>query len=235
MHVTRFQVATAFLVTGVFAASTAEAHVSIASGPAFANKSQKITFSVGHGCGAFDTSAIRVDIPAGVTSVRALSSDFGKPAVTKTGTAVTSITWTKPAADIQTEDVGFYEITLRARIADVPFTKIQFNVTQTCRDTVNNIDIVVPWDQPPGSTTGEPAPLLTVVPARIPGWNKYVIGATGVVVADLPTYFADAQIAWRGNAAYSSNANTMTLIGSTAGVTALAGDLVTNDEIWVRY
>ena len=90
--------ATAVLVVSI--TSTADAHVSISSGPAAANKSQKIVFSVGHGCEGADTLSIRVEIPAAVTSVRALRSDFGKPSVEKDGTgAVTAVTWQKPDAD----------------------------------------------------------------------------------------------------------------------------------------
>jgi periplasmic copper chaperone A len=213
--------------------SLATAHISIGSGPAFANKTQKITFNIGHGCAGADTIGVRVDIPAGITSVRALPSDFGKPQVVKTGDAVSSVTWTKPDADLQDEDVGFYELTLRARVGEVPFTKILFTVTQTCR-TPAGVETVVVWDQPPGAQSGEPGPLLTVVPARTPGWNKLVL-TTGIAAADVPGYFGDALIVWRGAAAYSANAVTAAQITATTGVTALAGDLAAGDELWVRY
>jgi hypothetical protein len=48
-------------------------------------------------------------------------------------------------------------------------------------------------------------------------------------------YLGDAQIVWRGNAAYSANAATMAQIGQTQGVTALTGDLAAGDELWIRY
>jgi periplasmic copper chaperone A len=227
--------ARSLLVVAMLAAgaSVAGAHPSIVSGPGFANKTQKITFGIGHGCEGADTIKIKIDIPAGVTSVRAVTSDFGRVSITKVGTNVTSVTWTKAVANELPEDLAFYELTIRARVADVPFTKIQFNVIQTCRDA-NGQPFDVPWDQPPGSTTGEPAPLLTVVPARTSGWNKFVL-PVAVTAADLPTYFGDALIAWKGTAAYSSNANTAAQIGATTGVTMLATDLAAADEIWVRY
>ncbi len=56
-------------------ATLANAHVSLLSGPAQANKSQKITFGVGHGCNGDDTYTVRVQIPAGVVSVRTETSD----------------------------------------------------------------------------------------------------------------------------------------------------------------
>ena len=222
-------------VTGLVLSSSraAQAHASLTSGPAAAAKSQKLTFGVGHGCAGADTVRVRVDIPAGVTSVRPLFSDFGKPTVIRTGTTVTAVEWAKADADVLAADDAYYELTIRARVPDAAFTRLQFNVTQTCR-TAGGVETTVPWDQPPGSTTGNPAPLASVVPAHTTGWNKIVVGRS-VAAADLPTYFGDAQIVWRGNAAYSPNASTMMQIGTTQGVTALSGDLAAGDELWVRY
>ena len=71
-------------------------------------------------------------------------------------------------------------------------------------------------------------------PPRIPGWNKYTLAAA-IVATDLPAYFGDSQIVWKGTAAYSPNALVAAMIGMTAGVTALTGDLAASDEIWVKY
>ncbi len=214
--------------------TTAEAHVSISSGPATASKSQQITFGVGHGCEGLDTLRVRVEIPTGITSVRALRSDFGPPTLERDGTNVTAVVWQKPTADLLAGDDAYYDLVIRARVGDVPFTKINFRVFQTCR-TAAGVETTVAWTALPGET-GNPAATLVVVPARQPGWNKYVLGATtSVVAADLPTYFGDAQILWRGAAAYSPNPNTVTMIGTTAGVTALADDLRPTHEVWVRY
>ena len=222
-------IATALLLT----ASVAEAHVSLASGPAAANKSQKITFGVGHGCDGADTIAVRVEIPAGISGVRALYSDFGKPSIEGTAAAVTAVTWTKADADLQPEDFGYYELTIRARVADVPFTNILFKVRQTCKSSTGTIT-VVDWDQPAGATTGEEAPQLVVVPAHVPGWNKYTLAAA-LPFAKVPTYFGDAQIVWKGNSAYTPSAALAPLITGTPGVTAMTADLAAGDEIWVKY
>lgn len=220
--------------TGLVLSATraAEAHVDISSGPAAAAKSQQITFAVGHGCEGSDTVRVRVDIPAGVTSVRPLFSDFGKPTVIRNGTTVTAVEWTKPDGDALAADDAYYELKLRVRVPDAAFTQIQFNITQVCR-SAQGVETTVAWDQPPGST-GNTAPQLTVVPAHTPGWNRIAVGRA-VAAADLPRYFGDAQIVWRGNAAFSVNAATMMQIGQTQGVTALAGDLAAGDELWVRY
>jgi len=216
----------------VLTAGVARAHVSITSGPAAASKSQKITFGVGHGCDGADTLRVRVEIPAGLSSVRALASDFGKPSIEGTPAAVTAVVWQKPVSELQDADVGYYELTIRARVGDLAFRKIYFRVQQTCRAS-NGTETVVDWTALPGET-GEAAPALTVVPARQAGWNKYTL-AVPIAAADLPTYFADAQIVWRGTEAYSPNTSTMSLVAGTAGVTALTGDLAAAQEIWVRY
>ena len=210
----------------------AEAHPSVTSGPADAARTQKITFGMGHGCEGSDTLRVRIDIPAGVTSVRPLFSDFGKPSVIRNGTTVTAVEWTKPDADVLAADDAYYEHVIRARLPDAAFTRLQFNVTQVCR-SAQGVETTVLWDQPPGST-GNTAPLLTIVPAHTTGWNKIVVGRA-VAEADFPIYFGNAQIVWRGNAAFSANAATMAQIGQTQGVTALTGDLAAGDELWVRY
>jgi uncharacterized protein YcnI len=229
-------VARLLVISGLLTTTIAEAHPTVQSGPAAANKTQKIMFGLAHGCnGTDDTQKIRIEIPAGISSVRALYSAFGKPRIEKTGANVTAVEWQKSDLDLLATDDGYYELTIRARVADVPFTTIYFNVIQTCKSSTGTIT-VVPWTEPPGSTTGDPAPALLVVPSRIPGWNKFTLGATTTVAAaDVPKYLSDAVIVWRGNSAYSSNANIMAMIASTPGVTALTGDLQPNDEIWVRY
>jgi uncharacterized protein YcnI len=215
-------------------ATLAAAHPTIVSGPAATAKTQKITFGVGHGCDGADTVKLRVEIPAGISGVRALTSDFGKPEVEKTGANVTAVTWTKPAADLQLADVQFYELTLRVRVDAPAFSTVLFPVYQTCKPAVGP-EVVVPWIDAPGGT-GEPAPALVVVPARIPGWNKITLDATTTVpAASMTTYLGDALIVWRGNAAFSTNATTMMMVGSTPGVTALTGDLLPNDVLWVKY
>jgi uncharacterized protein YcnI len=229
------------VVASLLSSSIALAHVSLPNGPAQADKSgTKITFGIGHGCDVggvhYDTYKVRVIIPAGMSSVRPLYSDFGKPTITKTGTpaVATEIEWTKDAANILAEDDGYYEITIRAKIPNAPYTQLPIVVHQVCR--VNSADVLLSWDVlPPG--TGNTAPVMTIVPQRLnaTGWNKFTIPAgTTVPAAKLGTFFGDAQIVWKGTAAFSTNSATAALITTTAGVTAL-GDLVAGDEIWVKY
>lgn len=209
--------------------TVAAAHVSISSGAATANATQKISFGVGHGCEGADTIKIRVVIPAGVSSVRALRSDFGNPTVERDAAeAITAVVWEKPLEELKDADYGYYELTIRARVGDVPFTTIPFAVYQTCR-TPEGVETTVAWDG-----VSEDAAELVVVPARLPGWNQYTLDAP-IAEADVGRYFGDAMIVWRDNAAYSPNPAIAALIAMTTGVTPLTGDLAAGDELWVRY
>lgn len=217
----------------------ADAHVAISSGPAAANKTQIITLDVGHGCEDtaakhLDTVKVRVAIPAGVTSVRALFSDFGKPTLIRNGTTVTHVEWTKPTADLLDGDDGFYQLRFRARIPDMSFAKLKFDVQQTCEDSTTHAQVVVDWNGAEGSTTDSPAPHLRVVPAHGTGWTQITV-PRALAQDELPVYLGDAQIVWRGTAAYSSNAATAALIASTPGVSALDGGLAAGDVLWVKY
>lgn len=220
-------------------AGAAHAHVSISSGPAQANKSQIITFGVGHGCEDasgehLDTIKVRVTIPAGVTSVRALRSDFGKPTLVKSGDTVTHVEWSKPVSELLDDDEGYYELKIRARVPDAAFTRLKFSVEQTCQDSTTNAQVITSWSADDGASTGEPAPYLTIVPARTPGWNRITV-ASALAQDQIPTYLGDAAIVWRGTEAYSANAQTAALITTTPGVTALTGGLAAGDELWVKY
>lgn len=224
------------IAASLLAPATAFAHISVGSGPAPAGKSQKIVVNVNHGCNSStqDTTKIRIEIPAGFTSVRPMPSDFGKPVVTKVGPTVTSIEWTKPSDLNLAFDDAYYEITFKATVPNTPYTKVPIKIFQTCKDA-GGTEIVVAWDN---SDPAEPAPNLVIVPAKLnsTGWNKFTVPATTTVAAaDFGAYFGDALIVWKGTAAFSTNPNTVTQIAGTPGVTPLTTDLAAGDEIWVRY
>jgi uncharacterized protein YcnI len=216
----------------------ASAHISIVSGPGFANATQEITFGVGHGCAGADSFRVRVEIPASVTSVRPMPSDFGKPSVEKDAAgAITAVVFQKAAADALDSDLAYYKLVIRLKVPNQPFTTTYFPTSQTCRaadGTMSVVDWVGLPTTPaagPDAVAPEPAPALVIAPARRSGWNKLV---APVAVTDLAGYFGDALIVWKGTAAYSPNPATSDLIKATPGVTALTA-LGANDEIWVRY
>ena len=212
----------------------AAAHISITSGPGFANGTQLVKFGVGHGCDGLDTLSIKIDIPAGVTSVRPMSSDFGKLSVEVDAAGVVkSATWTRTEQDTLPGDLAYYELAIRARLPDAAFTTVYFPTHQYCKGEGGIV--VTDWiGTDPTNTTVEPAPGVRMVPARRAGWNKFTVPTAIADATGLATFFGDALIVWKGNSAYSSSPTTTELIKTTAGVTALTA-LAANDEIWVRY
>jgi uncharacterized protein YcnI len=213
----------------------ASAHISVPSGPGFANATQEISFGVGHGCAGADTYSVKIDIPAGVTSVRALRSDFGKATVEKNAAGdVIAVIWQKPDAELLAGDFGYYKLTLRLKVPNQPFTTLFFPTHQTCKasdGTVTTVHWVGTTESHGGGEEDEPAPALKILPARKAGWNKFTVPSD---IKDLSGYFSDALIVWKGTAAWSPNPATTELAQGTSGVTALT-ELKANDEIWVKY
>lgn len=206
--------------------SAAWAHVH-AEGPAFAGTTQELSFGVGHGCSGADTMKVVLEIPAEVTTVRAANGNLGTASVQKdSGTGlVTSVTWQKDVSQVLATDDNFYNLNIRIKVPNAPFSMLHFVAHQTCR-AADGTETTVNWDG-----TEQEAPEVLVLPARQPGWNKYTVPAA---VSDLSMYFGDAAIVWKGTAAWSPNANTTAQIAATKGVTALSS-LAANDEVWVKY
>ncbi|WP_434046108.1 MULTISPECIES: YcnI family copper-binding membrane protein [Sorangium] len=223
----------------LFTATAAYAHISV-SGPAFAGATHEASFGVGHGCDGADTYRVKVQIPAGVTSVRPMDSTFGKAALEKDAEGnVTAVVWTKPLADVLPADVNYYKLSLRFNVPETPFKTLYFPTVQTCR-TADGTETIAEWvdtsgghgshEPNPDAPTSLPAPALTVLPPRAPGWNKYTVNEH---VHDL-SVFKDALIVWAGNAAYSPNPSTQSLI-MTEPDTEVLTMIHPGTEIWVKY
>jgi uncharacterized protein YcnI len=215
--------------------AAAQAHIELASGAATSNATNEVVFGIGHGCSGADTYRVKIDIPAGVTSVRPMRSDFAIPTIEKdTAGNVTSVTWQKPVSDALDTDIAYYALVIRLKTPDQPLTNLYFQAHQTCRAADGTLSTVEWTDLPStpnGQQTGNPAPALKVVPARMAGWNKFTVPAQ---MSDLSVFFKDAQIVWKGTAAYSANPNIAAQITGTSGVTALT-TLDAGDEVWVKY
>lgn len=222
--------------TSTLICTMASAHVSSQTASAPANASSEIVLQIAHGCAidgstaTADTLSLKVDIPAGVTSVRAVSStDFPNLTLDKDGAGnITAITWAKPTA--LDADTSFYKVSFRAKMPNLPFSKVFFKAHQKCKQPSKDAE----WIGIPGDGSGaEDAASLVLLPAKTPGWNKVTV-PVAVAAADMPTYFKDAQIVWKGTAAYSVNAVVTDQISKEAGVTVLTS-LAANDEIFVKY
>jgi hypothetical protein len=148
---------------------------------------------------------------------------------------VTAVIWQKADSDVLDADIAYYKLVIRLRVPNAPFTSVYLPAHQTCRAADGTLSVtdwkMLPSDPVVDGGADEPAPQLRIVPARKPGWNKYVVPAA---MSDLSRFFGDALIVWKGSAAYSANPATVGLIAATAGVSPLAS-LAANDEVWVKY
>lgn len=207
------------------------AHVGVASGPGFADTSQLVTFSVGHGCDGADTLSVEIEIPEGVLSVRPEDGSLGMASLTRNDAGdVTTVKWEKIESNVLDNDDNYYRLYVRFRVPNEPFTQIYFPAHQTCMAADGTIT-VVDWVNTTGEGDEEPAPAMTILPPRMPGWNQYTVPAD---IDDLSMYFSDAVIVWRGSSAYSPNPNVQAQIADTDGVKELT-TLEADDEIWVKY
>jgi uncharacterized protein YcnI len=214
---------------------SASAHIGAVPATAVAGATSEINFAVGHGCEQADTVSVTVDIPAGVSGVRGMPNDFGKVKVNRDPATdlIVSVTWSKTAAEDR--DDYFYKLGIRAKLPDAPFTTVFFPIHQVCQKA-DGTQITADWvsTQPSEGESGpKPAASVIVLPARKPGWNKYTV-PVAIAAADLEKVFGDAQIVWKGTAAYSANPATVEQAKATAGTTALT-ELAAGDEIWVKY
>jgi uncharacterized protein YcnI len=216
------------------APAAAWGHVSV-SGPGYAGKSAILTFGVGHGCEGFDTNTIDVSIPPEITSLRGVTSPaFGDPTMVKDDAEIiTNVVWTK--TDSRDADDMYYPLAIRTTLPNTPFVTLYFPAHQVCMGEGGE-ELVTDWAALPGAEPLEdgseppPAPALTIMPPRTPGWNKYVVP---VEITSL-SIFNDALIVWNGDAAYSANAETAALIEAEEGVTTLTS-IAADDTIWVKY
>lgn len=214
--------------------ATADAHVSVA-GPGFAGQNQILVFSIGHGCEGADSYKLSVAIPKEVTSVRGMPNAWGDADVQTDDTgAVTAVVWTKQT--VRPRDDQYYQMSIRVGVPDLPFHTLYFPATQSCR-TADGVESVVEWKALPDEVAAapkgeepEPAPALTILPARVPGWNKFTVTDK---VTDL-SVFKDALIVWAGDAAYSANPTTAERIRSEEGVTELR-EIPAGTDVWVKY
>jgi uncharacterized protein YcnI len=221
-------------VAVLLVSSSASAHIAIGK-PALVGAREVVSFGVGHGCEGADTVRVEISIPEEITAVRGVPSpEFGEADVILDDAELpVAVVWEKD--QVRPRDDAYYSLSFRITVPDLPFTRLYFPTTQTCR-TPEGEEITVEWDALPGAppldggAEAPPAPDLLILPARSPGWNKYTAGDD---ITDL-SVFDDAEIVWVGDEAYSSNPVTAELIAEEDGVTPLV-DIAAGSEVWVKY
>jgi len=232
---------------------------------AVAGKSYELVLAVPHGCaytaagGAAaeaDTYKVEVTIPAGFTGVRPIIDGvFGRPEVTRDGqNAVTRLVWTKATAYDSAADDQSYRVGLRGTAPNAPFTTIQFNTKQFCKNPLGGEDLVTDWSAY-GSPASNQSPKVKIFPVRAPGWNQFSLAANNEkhtiadVTALLKDFFGDAQIVWllpgtnTGNGAFSANPTTALKIKTLAEQDPGSYEIIANttvmihstDVIWAKF
>jgi uncharacterized protein YcnI len=230
------------------------AHVGIANAPLISGKTQEIILSVPHGCSemvgdnsvAYDTLRIEVDIPTTLTGLRPLDNVFGNASIVRDDNgAIIKVIWAKDSSNNKGADSHHYNFSLRAKIAAPAFTTVYLPTTQYCMNADGD-EITAAWtatNSAHGShkvsaadattsaqVTANPAPSFLAYPARVKGWNKYTAPDH---LHDM-SIFNDAEIMWKGEAAYSANPNTTALIKTDNSTTELS-EIHPDEIFWVKY
>ena len=164
------------ILVALLAGSPAWAHVTIEQREAALGSPVKLTFRVGHGCGASPTTKVRLRIPEGIIAVKPMPKpgwqielvqgayqktyDFFHGA--KLSQGVKEVSWTGNLPDAYYDEFvinGFV-----AKDAAASGTTIYFPVVQECESGVHR------WIEIPKSGShehlNEPAPGIRLLPAR---------------------------------------------------------------------
>jgi len=152
------------------AASTAQAHVTLAEPEATVGASYRATFRVPHGCGTSPTVKVRVRIPVGVVGVKPMPKSgwkldlvrgkYDKPYNMYHSTlteGVKEVAWSSGNLPNDYYDEFVLSVYLTADL--VPGTTLYFPVVQECEDGVNRW-IEIPAEGKSSSDYKQPAPAL---------------------------------------------------------------------------
>jgi uncharacterized protein YcnI len=133
------------------------AHVAAEPRQAPAGAYQVIAFRVGHGCGKSATTALRIELPAGLASARPQPKPGWTLKIERDGDQPTAIVWTGNLLGDQ-----FDEFAILTKLPDQP-GPLYFPAIQTCGDDEAAWNqIPDPGDAP--ASLDHPAPSLLVTP-----------------------------------------------------------------------
>ncbi|HEX4975816.1 MAG TPA: DUF1775 domain-containing protein [Pseudomonadales bacterium] len=214
--------------------SQAQAHVSVISPPAMVKATSTVELGVGHGCEGKDVARVEVTIPPELTSIRPRDALLGRATFEKDDTGrITKIIWTKLPGTVLPADTHYYTVSFRAKMPNTPFKMVYLPTTQYCK-AGNGEEIAVAWDQittdHANHDTSNPAPAMLIFPVRYAGWNQFT---TLEHLHDM-SVFKDAEIVWKGSAAYSSNPVTTQMIQNDSSLTPLS-EIHPGESFWVKF
>ncbi len=135
------------------AATSASAHISVQPASAAAESYQVLRFGVGHGCDGKATTALRIEIPAGVSVARPQSKWGWRLRIERgPGDTVTAIAW---QGELPADQFEEFVVLTRLPAGKGP---LAFPATQTCGASE------VRWGDT-HAPAKHPAPLLNLTPA----------------------------------------------------------------------
>jgi uncharacterized protein YcnI len=153
------------LITALSVAAPALAHVTVQPATAAAGAYQVLRFGVGHGCGdKAATTALRVEIPAGVSVARPQPKPGWKLEIVRTAETVSAVVWRGALPPDQ-----FDEFVILTKL---PATggPLAFPAIQACDAEENRWTDI---QSPGGPRPKFPAPSLTIVPAAPEGGHDH--------------------------------------------------------------
>ncbi|MFN3584037.1 YcnI family protein [Phenylobacterium sp.] len=137
----------------------ASAHVAVQPTEAKAGSYQVLRFGVGHGCDGAATTAVRIEIPEGVSAARPQPKPGWTLDIARAGERVAAITWTGALPADQ-----FEEFVMLVKLPAAGGA-LAFPAVQSCGAAVLRWTEPVPAD---GPRPAHPAPILTLTPASAP-------------------------------------------------------------------
>jgi len=154
------------LVTGaLIVAAPASAHVSVQPASAVAGAYQVLRFGVGHGCGdKAATTALRLEIPAGVSVARPQPKPGWTLEIVRSGEAVSAIVW---RGSLPPDQFDEFVVLTKLPAAGGP---LAFPAIQACGAGENRW---VETQSPGGPRPKFPAPTVTLVPAAPEGGHDH--------------------------------------------------------------
>lgn len=149
----------------VAAAAPASAHVTVQPATAAAGAYQVLRFGVGHGCGdKAATTALRVEIPPGVTVARPQPKPGWKLEIVRAGEAVSAVVW---RGSLPPDQFDEFVVLAKLPAASGP---LAFPATQACGVDENR------WTESPSPGAPRPkfpAPTVILVPAAPEGGHDH--------------------------------------------------------------
>jgi periplasmic copper chaperone A len=139
------------VLAATVATGAAQAHVAVQPATAVAGADETLRFTVGHGCDGQPTTALRVELPPGVSAIEPQAKDGWTFTVERLGDRGAAVTW---RGELAPHEPGAFPVRARLPAAAGPMT---FAAVQTCGAAT------VRWDEtgaPGGPRPAHPAPSL---------------------------------------------------------------------------